>query len=74
MFKGGWGPETDGKYVVRQFAIVRARGGRGVAIGVIARPADGSFETGAAMLTDLARAVAKRVRLARTPVAAPCGS
>ncbi|RDH11417.1 hypothetical protein, partial [Tsukamurella pulmonis] len=54
--KGGWGPGTDGAYVVRQLAVVRtARGSTGVMLS--ARPADGSFASGRAALTRLGEAI-----------------
>lgn len=48
-FKGGWGPELDGRYTVRQLGVV---GGVGVAIMV--RTGDGTFESGQAALNLLA--------------------
>lgn len=51
--KGGWGPGTDGAYVVRQLAVLQtARGYTGVMLS--ARPADGAFTSGKAALTRLA--------------------
>jgi hypothetical protein len=51
--KGGWGPEPDGGYLVRQLAVVdNATGMLGVSLA--ARPMDGSFATGKAMLNSLA--------------------
>lgn len=47
--KGGWGPDPDGRHVVRQMGIV---GERGIALAAIA--ADGSFESGTAVLDRLA--------------------
>ena len=50
--KGGWGPETDGGYLVRQLALVtNSTGSFGVSLA--ARPANGTFETGQAMLNVL---------------------
>ncbi len=47
--KGGWGPDRDGGYLVRQLALVTtATGTLGVALA--ADPDDGSFATGVAML------------------------
>ncbi|KXP10160.1 hypothetical protein AXK60_06675 [Tsukamurella pseudospumae] len=66
--KGGWGPGTDGAYVVRQLAVVRTeRGSTGVMLSV--RPADGALASGEAALTTLANAV--RTQLGTLP-AAPC--
>jgi hypothetical protein len=50
--KGGWGPDYDGGYLVRQLALVtNDRGAFGVALA--AKPSDGSFETGKAMLDQI---------------------
>jgi hypothetical protein len=50
--KGGWGPQPDGRYLVRQLAVLtNDAGNSGVALA--AKPADGRFETGAAMITKL---------------------
>ncbi|MBT0565610.1 hypothetical protein [Williamsia sp. CHRR-6] len=52
--KGGWGPDPDGKYLVRQIALVSdAAGTFGVALA--ARPRDGSFSSGTATLSALAQ-------------------
>lgn len=48
--KGGWGPEaSDGGYLVRQIALV-TNGSGTFGASLAAKPADGSFETGKAML------------------------
>lgn len=47
--KGGWGPESDGGYLVRQLALVSTSSGS-FGVSLAARPADGTFETGQAML------------------------
>ncbi|MET9325411.1 hypothetical protein [Tsukamurella sp. NPDC003166] len=65
--KGGWGPGTDGAYVVRQLAVVQTeRGTTGVMLSV--RPADGALASGEAALTTLANAV--RTHLGALPAAA----
>lgn len=54
-FKGGWGPGTDGRYLVRQFGVLEsARGESAIAIAIAARTPDGSFESGAEALTEVA--------------------
>ena len=54
--KGGWGPGTDGAYLVRQLAVLRTeRGTTGLMMSV--RPSDGSFASGRAALTRLAETV-----------------
>jgi hypothetical protein len=55
QFKGGWGPEPDGRYLVRQMGIVRLTGGRRLAASMATMPADGTFETGTASLTEIAQ-------------------
>lgn len=50
--KGGWGPEPDGRHLVRQMGIV---GGSGLAVALAAVAADGSFESGTAVLDRLAQ-------------------
>ncbi len=59
-FKGGWGPDTDGRFLVRQMGLLPTAGGkRKVVVALAVRPADGSFERGAWQLGRLA-AWAKR--------------
>ena len=55
-FKGGWGPDPHGGYLVRQCAIVELADGRQVALAMTARPADGEsgLAAGAEMLSSLA--------------------
>lgn len=50
--KGGWGPESDGGYLVRQIALVRD-GPNSFGVAIAAKPADGSFATETAMLDQL---------------------
>lgn len=63
-FKGGWGPDPDGRYLVRQFAVVRAADGREFAAAILDRPGDGSFETGKASLGRMATWLSPRVTTA----------
>ena len=51
--KGGWGPEGGGGYLVRQIALVKNSSGVYVGVALAARPTDGSFGTGVAMLNKL---------------------
>lgn len=67
LFKGGWGPDTNGSYQVRQFGLVPRGDGSWAPIGLTAIPADGSYETGQAMLDAAARQLA--VDVARLPPA-----
>ncbi|MBV7292426.1 hypothetical protein [Corynebacterium sp. TAE3-ERU16] len=52
-FKGGWGPDDSGDYLVRQFGVLQTPDGEvGVALAV--RPGDGTYDTGRAMLDRMA--------------------
>lgn len=48
-FKGGWGPDPSGAYLVRQMGLVK-----GVAVAISVRPQAGSFAAGKADLTRIA--------------------
>lgn len=50
--KGGWGPDRDGGYLVRQVALLPAATGT-LGVALAADPDDGSFTTGVAMLDRL---------------------
>lgn len=52
-WKGGWGPGVDGKYLVRQMGVIEA-GGKEIVLAMAAIPDDGTFESGKAMLSELA--------------------
>ncbi len=56
-FKGGWGPEPDGAYLVRQGGIVESRH-RGYAISIITEPSGISGEAGFLAGQDLVGSVA----------------
>lgn len=58
-WKGGWGPGTDGRYLVRQMGILEVGGGEAV-VALAALPDDGSFETGQSMATSLAQFLAEK--------------
>ena len=73
-FKGGWGPDPSGRYLVRQFGVVRGPGGHGFVVGVIDQPADGSFASGISVLDRLADAVAHAANPATAPASASCGA
>lgn len=53
-WKGGWGPGTDGHYLVRQMGVLEVEDGEAV-IALAALPDDGSFETGQSMATNIAQ-------------------
>jgi hypothetical protein len=56
-FKGGWGPEPSGGYLVRQSGIIDPGSSRGVAVSIVAYPPAGgsSFAVGTQMLTQTGR-------------------
>lgn len=55
-YKGGWGPDPDGRYVVRQFGLVPIADGQGDSpVALVVRPASGQYADGQAMLTELAQ-------------------
>lgn len=56
-FKGGWGPERSGSYLVRQSGIIDPGSPRGLAVSIVAHPPGGaaSFAIGTEMLTKAAR-------------------
>lgn len=58
-WKGGWGPGTDGRYLVRQMGVLEV-GGQEAVVALAALPEDGSFETGQSMATSLAQFLAKQ--------------
>lgn len=53
QFKGGWGPSTSGKYLVRQTGILNTASGN-VAVAVAAEPSSGSFDDGIKDLNEVA--------------------
>jgi hypothetical protein len=59
-FKGGWGPENGGPYLVRQSAIVGS-GGDGYVATILAEANSGSFSAGTDMVTGAAQWLAQRV-------------
>lgn len=59
MFKGGWGPESDGAYQVRQLGLMPLPNAPFAAVSLSTFPADGSFYTGQQMLTAAAMRLAQ---------------
>jgi hypothetical protein len=59
-WKGGWGPGTDGRYLVRQMGVLELGSGKETVVALAALPDDGSFETGQSMATSLAQWAADR--------------
>jgi hypothetical protein len=67
-WKGGWGPDPDGNYLLRQMGVVNVHGGR-LLVTLAVRPADGTFASGQAQATRLAAwAVKHAPGLAGRPV------
>lgn len=60
VFKGGWGPDTSGNYLVRQLGLIPVDGGQ-LAITIAAQPTSGSFDDGTAMLTKIATVIGKHL-------------
>ena len=59
-WKGGWGPGTYGRYLVRQMGILYV-GEKEAVVTLAAIPSDGQFETAEQMATAIAQWLAKRV-------------
>lgn len=57
-FKGGWGPDYEGGYLIRQLGTIPVEGGV-VGVAMAARPGDATDETGQEMLDALAEAIAE---------------
>lgn len=68
-WKGGWGPGTDGKYLVRQMGVMEVDG-KQVVVAMAAIPDDGTFETGMSIISAIARSIASRLA---GQVSAPAG-
>lgn len=60
VFKGGWGPDANGNYLVRQFGLVTTQAGQ-IAIAVAAQSNSGTYEGGTAVLNKLADLVGKHL-------------
>jgi hypothetical protein len=54
LWKGGWGPGTDGRYLARQMGALDL-GGEQVVVALAALPDDGSFTTAQSMATSVAQ-------------------
>ncbi len=68
-FKGGWGPEPSGRYLVRQSGVIDPQSPSGVAVSIVAYPPAGanSFKVGAQMLTTTARWLRSQLLLKPRP-------
>jgi hypothetical protein len=49
-YKGGWGPDEQGKYLVRQFGVIAVPGGGEIAVAMAATPDSGTYEDGVQIL------------------------
>ncbi|MFC9355172.1 hypothetical protein ACFTZB_01115 [Rhodococcus sp. NPDC057014] len=59
-FKGGWGPDEQGRYLARQFGIISTGSGQ-LAVAIAAEAPSGSFNDATAMLTQIAQWISTRV-------------
>ncbi|MFQ6395009.1 hypothetical protein ACLMAJ_16280 [Nocardia sp. KC 131] len=59
-FKGGWGPDASGQYLVRQFGLVPTAGGQ-IAIAFAVQPDSGAFSDGMTALDKLATLVSQHL-------------
>lgn len=59
-FKGGWGPDVSGNYLVRQFGVVNVPSGQ-LAIAIAVQPESGSFSDGMNILDKLATVVSQHL-------------
>lgn len=59
-FKGGWGPDVSGRYLVRQFGVLTVSSGT-LGVALAAEPASGSFDSGTAALSLMAQELAPRL-------------
>lgn len=60
QFKGGWGPDPDGAYLVRQFGLVPVAGGQ-IAVALAAQPDSGTFSAGMNMLDEMAGLISRHL-------------
>lgn len=61
-FKGGWGPDPGGSYLVRQMGIMTLDG-RLLPISVMTRPVSGSFDAGTQNLTRIAQWATRHINV-----------
>jgi hypothetical protein len=66
-FKGGWGPDLEGRYLVRQMGILTLPNGHAVAASIATIPVDGSFATGTANLSRIAEWLVTHIAASRVP-------
>jgi hypothetical protein len=61
LFKGGWGPSEEGKYLVRQFGFLTNASGAVTVVAMAAEPASGSLADGTADLTKIGNWLNQRI-------------
>jgi len=71
QFKGGWGPDESGRYLVRQMGLVSFHGSE-VAVAVAVEPRNGSFEQGTLILDEVATWLMEAGRSGRLPHGSGC--
>ncbi|WP_308163409.1 hypothetical protein [Nocardia alni] len=59
-YKGGWGPDPAGNYLVRQFGLITTPSGQ-IAVAVAAQADSGSFDDGTAMLDKIVPLITKHL-------------
>ncbi|MFI9509870.1 hypothetical protein [Nocardia sp. NPDC052566] len=59
-FKGGWGPDLSGAYLVRQFGVMPTQGGR-IAVAFAAQPDSGVFGDGMTLLDRMATLISQHL-------------
>ncbi len=59
-FKGGWGPDASGDYLVRQFGIIDGPTGK-IAVAFAAQPDSGSFAEGMSALDKMATLISEHL-------------
>ncbi|WP_330249510.1 hypothetical protein OG874_24680 [Nocardia sp. NBC_00565] len=59
-FKGGWGPDTSGSYLVRQFGLIHGPAGQ-VAVAIAAQPDSGTFSDGITIMDRMATLISEHL-------------
>ncbi len=60
QFKGGWGPDTSGSYLVRQFGLIQRPGGQ-IAVAIATQPDSGTLSDGTRILDRLATVISQHL-------------
>lgn len=66
-FKGGWGPDRKGRYLVRQFGVLEATDGSRYVAAISVRPKSGTFNQGTRLITKVAKWLKSSVASAPAP-------